>query len=110
MILNHATTYQWPEHRDDINSQNSRHDNSQSTLLLRNLDIWLAKLKHDGFLREPLKSPDDVQSIFNNFEKDDALEILSKEVSDLAASVYRDLYPHDREKYIRKLAYKYIHV
>ncbi|OEC48006.1 MULTISPECIES: hypothetical protein [unclassified Aeromonas] len=104
MILNHATTYQWPEHRGDINSQNSRHDNSQSTLLLRNLDIWLAKLKHDGFLQEPLKSSDDVQHIFNKIEKDDALEILSKEVSDLAASVYQGLYPYSREKDINKLA------
>lgn len=110
MILNHATTYQWPEHRGDINSQNSRHDNSQSTLLLCNLDIWLAKLKHDGFLQEPLKSPDDVQHIFNNIEMDDALDIFSREVSNLAVSVYRDLYPYDREKDINKLVYKSIYI
>lgn len=110
MLQNHATTYQWPVHRDDINSPKSRHDNSQSTLLLRNLDIWLAKLKHDGFLREQLKSPDDVQHIFNNIEKDDALDIFSKEVSDLAASVYRGMYPYDREKDINKLVYKSIYI
>ncbi|MFQ2855794.1 hypothetical protein ACK3YO_20305 [Aeromonas caviae] len=79
-------------------------------LLLHKLDLWLQKLKDDKTLRDSLKSPDEVQSIFNNVEKDDALEILSKEVSDLAASVYRDLYPYDREKDISKFAYKYIYV
>lgn len=79
-------------------------------LLLHRLDLWLKKLKDDKTLRDSLKSPDEVQSIFNNVEKDDALEILSKEVSDLAASVYRDLYPYDREKDISKLAYKFIYV
>lgn len=79
-------------------------------LLLHNLDIWLAKLKDDKSLRGSLKSPDNVQLIFNSVEKDDALEILSKEVSDLAASVYRDLYPYDSEKDIIKLVYKSIYI
>lgn len=79
-------------------------------LLVHKLDLWLQKLKDDKTLRDSLKSPDEVQSIFNNVEKDDALEILSKEVSDLAASVYRDLYPYDREKDINKLVYKSIYI
>jgi hypothetical protein len=69
MLLNNATTYQWPVHRDDINSPNSRYDNSQSTLLLHNLDIWLAKLKDDKSLRGSLKLPDNIQHIFNSVEK-----------------------------------------
>lgn len=79
-------------------------------LLLHSLDIWLKKLKDDKALRDSLKSPDEVQPIFNSVEKDDALEILSKEVSDLAASVYRDLYPYDSVKDINKLVYKTIFI
>lgn len=43
--------------------------------------------------RETLDVPDGSRKIFNSDEKSDALEILTKEITDLAASVYQELQP-----------------
>lgn len=78
-------------------------------LLVQRLNNWLEILKDNKVLRESLKSPDGTQFIFNKDEKYEALELLSREVSDLAASIYRDLYPQDYTKDINKFANRIVY-
>ncbi|WP_085319339.1 hypothetical protein [Vibrio harveyi] len=54
---------------------------------------YLQLLTLSNLYRETLMVPDDTRKIFDNDEKVEALEILHKEVSDLAFSIFRELQP-----------------
>ncbi|KHS81644.1 hypothetical protein [Pectobacterium brasiliense] len=75
-------------------------------LLVERLHLWLEELRGNENLRNSLLVPDTTRAIFNNNEKNEALDILSSEVSDLFTSIYQDLYPDDFIKDIRKLITK----
>ncbi|SHG09240.1 hypothetical protein [Pectobacterium carotovorum] len=77
-------------------------------LLVERLHIWLEKLIDDKHLRDSLLVPDATRAVFNNDEKNEALDILSNEVSDLFSSIYQDIYPNDFTKDVSKLITKSI--
>lgn len=54
---------------------------------------WLKHLQDSPFDRNQLMVPDGTRLIFNNDKKEDALDILSKEVEDLAISIFNELEP-----------------
>jgi len=53
----------------------------------------LSLLKASKEYRDSLKVPDDTRKIFDNDDKINALDILSKEVEDLALAIYKELRP-----------------
>jgi len=54
----------------------------------------LALLKASSAYRDALQVPDERRKIFDIDTKKDALDILNKEVEDLAISIFRELQPH----------------
>lgn len=64
-----------------------------SLTLVEQTRIHLNSLSDNVDYRRGLKVPDDTRFIFDDDEKIDALEILAKEVEDLALSIFKELRP-----------------
>ena len=79
-------------------------------LLVERLRVWLENLKNNKALRDSLLVPDTTRAIFDNGDKNEALDILSIEVSDLVASIYKDIFPHDTIRDVNKLRSKAVTV
>ncbi len=64
--------------------------------LVENTRSHLFSLKESKYYRDSLKVPDDTRKIFDNNNKDDALDILTQEIDDLAKSIYKELCPESQ--------------
>lgn len=64
-----------------------------SLALVEQTRDFISLLKASETYRNTLQVPDDTRKIFNTDSKTEALEILSKEIDDLAYSIFRELRP-----------------
>lgn len=67
--------------------------------LIENLRLHLARLKSNNYYKQSLDVPDGTRKIFDSTEKDEALEILSSEVTDLAISIASEINPRNSFNY-----------
>ncbi|WP_335911034.1 hypothetical protein [Shewanella indica] len=63
--------------------------------LIERLRVFLKSLMDNPQLRKNLEVPDSTRKVFDKAEKEEALAVLYAEVSDLAESIYKALFPHD---------------
>lgn len=64
-----------------------------SLALVEQTRYFISLLKASEVYRNTLQVPDDTRKIFDNSSKIEALEILSKEIDDLAYSIFKELRP-----------------